>query len=89
MKWLLAGSVLVHAVLLVGLFETHFTSPIVRGIEPAPLPGRKDTPTALADRVVFIVADGARADKVRFPRLPVVTFSSDFFFSRQNSRAGF
>jgi hypothetical protein len=61
MWWLLAGSVAVHLILLAGLFTTHFTSPVVQGITAA---RETDLPPALADRVVFIVADGARADKV-------------------------
>ncbi len=64
MQWLLAGSVAVHLMLLAGLFTTHFTSPIVQGIDAG---HAADLPPALADRVVFIVADGARVDKVAAP----------------------
>lgn len=56
---LLATGILLHIVLLFAVFEIYFSTPLVGGMNShrSPLP-------APAKRLVFIIADGLRADKV-------------------------
>ena len=56
-KYFSFGTV-VHALYLTSVFDIYFTSPIVHGMAPYISPT-----TAPADRIVFFIADGLRADK--------------------------
>lgn len=58
--WIVIGvGVLVHVVFFFSIFEIYFSTPLMTGMTPhkSPIPPR-------ARRLVFIVADGLRADKV-------------------------
>ena len=56
---LVAFGIVLHALLVYAMFDVHFTSPLVHGIEPvtAAFAGP-------ASRLVVIVADGLRADRL-------------------------
>ncbi|OWM71575.1 hypothetical protein CDL15_Pgr005762 [Punica granatum] len=57
-RWLVVLGVVLHAVYMLSIFDIYFKSPIVHGMDPvAP---RFSAP---AKRLVFLVADGLRADK--------------------------
>jgi phosphatidylinositol glycan class N len=55
--FLIISSFFVHIAFLVSVFDIYFKSPIVHGIKPQSSPLE-----APARRVVFMVADGLRAD---------------------------
>lgn len=55
---IIAAAILVHLIFFISIFDIYFTTTLVNGMTPhaSPLP-------APAKRLVFIVADGLRADK--------------------------
>ncbi|GMH11553.1 hypothetical protein Nepgr_013394 [Nepenthes gracilis] len=57
-KWLVVLGIVLHAVYMLSIFDIYFKTPIVHGMDPV-FP-RFSAP---AKRLVFIVADGLRADK--------------------------
>ncbi|EDV29759.1 uncharacterized protein TRIADDRAFT_18467 [Trichoplax adhaerens] len=57
--WFALVGILVHVVYLGSIFEVYFTSPIVSGMAPHSV--KQPAP---AKRLVFIVSDGLRADKL-------------------------
>lgn len=56
---LLTVGILLHIVWFFAVFEIYFTTPLVGG-----LPSFKSPLPARAKRLVFIIADGLRADKM-------------------------
>ena len=56
---LVAFGVVLHALLIYAMFDVHFTSPLVHGIEPVTA-----NFAGPASRLVVIVADGLRADRL-------------------------
>lgn len=58
--WLvIAAGMVIHAIFFFSIFEIYFTTPLVNGMTPQRSP--LEPP---AKRLVFIVADGLRADKI-------------------------
>lgn len=49
--------IIVHAIVLLSVFDIYFQSPVIHGIEPV------YPPVSVVKRLVLIVADGLRADK--------------------------
>lgn len=72
---IIAAGVLVHLIFFISIFDIYFTTTLVNGMTPhaSPLP-------APAKRLVFIVADGLRADKF-FEIMPNGTSPAPFLRS--------
>ncbi|XP_071959255.1 GPI ethanolamine phosphate transferase 1-like [Antedon mediterranea] len=58
-SWLVIVGFLVHLVFFMSIFDIYFTSPLVHGMTP-----KATNIPPPADRLVLIVADGLRADKL-------------------------
>ena len=56
---LMAFGVMLHALLIYAMFDVHFLTPLVHNIEPTYV-----NFTAPASRLVIIVADGLRGDRL-------------------------
>jgi phosphatidylinositol glycan class N len=61
LTWLIAVGVVFHGVYVLSIFDIYFRSPLVTGLEP--VAQRDLAADAPAHRLVFVVADGLRADK--------------------------